>query len=311
MYGAAPKHETVTILPLDDPRNPFRSDYAPWDKWVYQHAVTCLDPKIQQYYLGSGSAGNTMLDAYVDQAGHLVPQVLAEERRLHSYAAGDTVSYYDADWTHVLYAVGPIDSALLSNYEQAVLGLRVEYSLPLPQWLAANPPAWAMILPPEAGKHAGEVITLGAPGADQDYHMPPNAARPGARVKVWRRYSPDGKLLATSKPDQEWWEFYAANPATASGREATSFYKVFEDDGIVAVTDLRTNQLAWMMTFDGIRLDARSADKPRNHNYWLGFTASEAKTLYALQHGQRLVKPASTPAPARPRPTAPPLGGGH
>jgi hypothetical protein len=306
--GPDVQRATVTLTPLDDPHNPFSGDYAAWDRWVYANAVSCTDDRIEAYYRNAASHGSLVLSASVDSSGNLVPLVLAEERRLHSYAAADNSEAFPAAWRYTLYAVGPPDAALQAGYRRAVLKLRAQYSLPIPAWLAANPPAWALVLPPEAGAHAGEVVMLGAPGEDPGFELPPGEDRPGGLAKVWRRYSPDGKLLATSKPNQEWWEFYAPNPAVSPADGEPTIYRVFEADGIIAVTDTRTSQPAWLMNFDGTRLPDQRHPAPRNRNHWLGFTAREAAAIYAIQQGKPLPAPGGGAA-REPHATPPPLGG--
>jgi hypothetical protein len=296
----------ITVLPLDDAHNPFRDRYEPWDRWVLAHAVECDDRQLEVYHQRALLPDETYLEAFVDAAGYLVPQRLAEERRLHALAAGDDPRVFDAAWTYRLLATGKIEPGVLANYRLALLQVRAEYCPAVPQWLAQQPAPWALVLPAEAGKHAGEVITFGAPGEDPDYALPAGEIRPGGRGKIWRRYSPTGQLLATSKPDQEWWEFYCANPATA---EDGSFLRVFEADGYISVTDLHSGRRSWLMNFDGTRISDEQHAAPRDENHWQGFTAAEARAIFALQHGERPAQPAA----ARPKPPTHvvPLGGQH
>jgi hypothetical protein len=299
----------VTILPLTAPVNPYRKDYEPWDEWIYAHAVTCTDPTVEKYFRGVGGRNNMVLDAYVDSSGFLVPQRLAEQRRLHAQATGrDDQPVYMPSWTHVLYAAGPIDDGLLAGLNEALLALRAEYVVTVPQWLAADPPAWSLILPPEAGAHAGEVVMYGKPGLDQNFFLPPGEIRPSSSRAVYYRYSTTGKLLGQTKVSQEWWELYTANPASPQGPGSSSFYKVFEALGVVSVTDVRTGKRAWLMDFAGTHLPDVRNPAPRDANHWLGLSASEVKTIYAIQHAvPGSAKPATK---ARPKgKPAPRLGG--
>lgn len=307
----AVQSEKLAISALDDPHNPFRHEYALWDKWVYAHATDCADARVAGYFNGAGNRGQMLLQAYVDQAGNLVPLKLAEERRLHTYAAGDNTRIYDASWAYVLNAVGPLDQRVLDAYQAALLVLRAEYALPIPAWLAANPPAWALILPPEAGRHAGEVLAFGALGGDLGYALPPDTERPGAHGEVWLRYSPDGQLLGKSKPGQLWWEFYLPNPERPARDGAAPLVRAFEADGIISVSDLHTGARTQLLNFDGTPIQDVKHPQPRNHNHWRGYTASELKAIYAIQHGETQPQPARTVTPARPPAHVPVLGGQH
>jgi hypothetical protein len=307
--GAAAKPELVTVLPLGTPVNPYRRDYDPWDEWIYEHAVTSTDPAIENYFRGQGGRSNVVLSAYVDSSGFLVPQRLAEQRRLHTQATGDgNQLVYLPNWTHVLFAAGTIDPALLADYQGAMFSLRAEYTLTIPEWLAARPPAWSLILPPEAGPHAGEVIMFGKPGRDQDFALPRGDVRPPSSRSIFYRYSPAGKLLGQTEVGQQWWELYTTNPATPRGPASTSFYTIFEAAGLVSVTDVRTGKLAWMMDFSGKRIADIRHPGLRDLNHWLGLTAAEVKAIHAQQH----TLPDAARPKTRTKPKAkpsPPLGG--
>jgi hypothetical protein len=298
----------VTVLPLGEQRNPYLKDYEPWDKWVYEHAVTSTDPAIERYFRGEGGRSNVVIDAYVDSSGFLVPQRMAKQRRLHAQAVGrDEQPVYLPQWTHVLFAAGSMDPALRESYEHAMLKLRAEYTVTIPDWLAANPPAWALVLPAEAGPHAGEVVMYGRAGMNPDYVMCPGEIRPAASCELFYRYSPSGKLLGQTVLGQQWWELYTANPAAPAGPGSTSYYAVFEAAGLISVTDVRTGKLAWRMDYGGKRLAEQQRPAPRNENHWLGLTARELKAIYAIQHEAPAPKVAPKPRPKAK--AAPPLGG--
>ncbi len=308
MYGAAAKPELVTIQPLDNERNPYRNKYEPWDAWVYRHAVASSDPAIERYFREEGGRSNYVIYAYVDSSGFLVPQRMAEEYRLHSWAVdSDTRPAFLPDWTHILYAAGPIDPVLLRDYEQAMLGLRAEYTVSIPSWLAVEPPAWALILPPEAGKHAGEVVMFGLPGAGQDYALPPGEIRPPTARSVYYRYSADGRELGHTVVGQQWWELYTSNPAAPGAGGTGSYYRVFEALGIISVIDSRTAKLAWRMDLDGTHIREVAVPQQPNANHWLGLTAREVKIIYALQRGQPLPGTDASKPKSKPKPK--PLGG--
>jgi hypothetical protein len=312
-YGGDPgiKHEDLVVLELADKRNMYREEYAAIDRWIYAHAVKSTDPVVVGYLRREGVSDGFLLESFVDSRGCLIPQAVARQRELHAMAVGDDPHNYPDDWTHMVFATGPIEPELIAQYEQALLTQRAEYSISVPQWLADNPPGWAMVLPPEAGKYAGEVITLGAPGENQALTMPRSAARPGGRGKLWRRYSAEGRLLAQSQPDQEWWEFYMPNPAAELYGGQASLLSVFEAAGLVSVTDHRTGKREQLLTFDGQPVPDVKNPPRRNLNHWLGFTASELPVIYALQNNIPLpgVSVKDTPAPVRQKRAVTPLGG--
>lgn len=304
----------VELAKLDDPRNPYSTEYEPWDLWIYEHAVTASDARVQRYYREEGRRGNTVLSAYVDGNGYLVPQRVAESRQLHAWAEGDRPKEYPYPWTHVMIGAGPIDAALLESYEKSMLALRAQYCLPVPGWLAELKPAWALQLPPDAGKAAGEVIVYARPGTLPGLTLSPGAVRPPHTREVFFRYSAEGELITQTKAGEQWWEMYLPNPEKGGATGADPLLRAFESNGIITVTNLRDNTVAWISDLSGQHFEQHITPPARNATHWRGLTGTELQYIYALQQGTAKAPPKQRARPKvapgkEPARTPPPMGG--
>ncbi|MBN2082019.1 hypothetical protein JW859_07410 [bacterium] len=266
----------IKILDLDNPENPYKDAYEPWDEWVYQSIV--LDPStIDRANLPENFK---ILKARVTQDGFLLPQLekikIYHEDKLHG---GDRS---EVDIKEIApYAV---QSAAIMSPEMseelrfAVYTVMSEYYSEVPKWLVDNLPHSAMLLP------NGDVVTFGALGS---YGQPFEGEITEEKVgccgrskgkESFYRYNADGELLITS-PIAWWYLYFDKTEYTepAAGRS-------MRPDGYFIYTDAETDEIVSVWNWDGTPLESTVLPPPRDTHPFIILKPIQLQGLYEAQN---------------------------
>lgn len=259
---------TVLIKPLDDPGNPYRAQYEAWDEWVYDNVV--LEPIA--FEDGQRPADFKVLKARVTAEGYLLPQV--EKARIYheQMANGYDNEEYGIDniAPFAVQAAGVMDPGIDGQRGRAVARLQGEYYLPVPDWLAADPPIWSMLLP------NGDVVTHGALGSGA---AGSNAGCCGSSGHNYYRYTHDGELVRTSSVF--WWELYfddVGYPRPEGNRKN-------RHDGYVYFTDPETDETLSVWDWDGTKLETTLLPPVRDIHPFVSLRPAQIRDICEGQQG--------------------------
>lgn len=284
----------IEVKPLDDPANPYRAQYGPWDRWLLeQHGKQDPagerqmhenekranqelakaraenrkpDSKILAAMGGYAPTGGwTFFQVAVDKAGYPIPFVQQRaaiaQRRLEESRDLRKVTQQVSDWDNVtdyMYHAG----GSMPEEMRAALNSALQQAVPelpqlkVPEWMRANPP-YGFITGPN-----GEYITVGALGSYEEGWMNiPREQRRGPRG--YYRYSSTGELLGQVPPDQPlgWATLYNPNAPSLEMSGKAQGFEVQTDRGFLLWRNTKEQGgavvAAW--NYDGTEL---SLDKP-------------------------------------------------
>jgi hypothetical protein len=265
--------EEVQVRPLDDPANPYRSEYREWDHWAVANAGR-QDPKMQahmqeqnrlldEWFKRQDAAGEPhsiagfnykpyipapgehwrTVGVQVDAQGYALPltqrwqseaQMLQTPRDIFSPRQPDSSNYF--------YSAGGEPSADLAAAWDAAFWDIVGPAYPqVPEWLGRSGGVFYAVFVPN-----GEVVTLGAPG-DRPAGLPVAILHdydslPGLEL-AWHRYSAAGELLGRLPvPDRRQWPMWLELywPGAAALRESYRERKdvtVYDDAGYLLIRE--------------------------------------------------------------------------
>jgi len=259
--------DSLVVRPLDDPDNPYKDKYGPWDIWVWDNYHAGYQQGTYTFFWFKGKMsslgpdGEPMPENWQHQA-----LVVNEE----GFAVPSTINYiqsstYSDDTTvrellyperssdagvFELHATGVFPEGFADQKQQARIAAMAEVLPPIPAWLGEHPPLKTVFSP------IGEFVTYG----ELDLHYREliqdgnlvNASR--FQDEIWYRYSADGELLGSfNKPGQRWtsvnsWaEVYcqeinnktesARNVLTGKGRITTTHDVVHGFHGLFLIPD--------------------------------------------------------------------------
>jgi len=204
-----------SIRPLDDPSNPYKDQYGPWDTWEYENYLQlCQDYGIgnmtrqERWDFFFSHTDDPRLDItqwhalVVSGDGFVIPCVVANsstdtdsEGSVFSFGGatqygGDWLGYYVSN-AFSFNSCGRMDESLLSQRDEAIDVGRAPNVPLIPQWLAENPPMSLMFIPED------RFITFGPLGSWDDQET--------LSEHAWFCFNWAGELIAKTAPDQQWW----------------------------------------------------------------------------------------------------------
>jgi hypothetical protein len=270
----------ISIKPLDDPRNPYKDQYGPWDRWLYEN----LEPVENS---GAGdSVANTMeqlkhdisqpntwtgLRGQVTAEGYLVPLTVVHKRFEDRCGAG-TVEQSSTDERWVI-AKGMMDPECYAAMHQSTDRISAAYYHTIPDWLIKNPPSSAMLLP------NGDVITN---GLLNDTSQPSSKdCCGGGGSSIFARYDLNGNLISTVK-GRHWWYLYY------EGKESNppDGMMVASRDGFVEFTSPNQAEVLSRWDWNGKRLDLSQQVVHRDRHPFTFLSATQLRKYYEATHSE-------------------------
>jgi hypothetical protein len=258
--------EVIHVKPLDDPDNPYRGQYGPWDQWIMQqHGIRNPreDAHMQEQsrrmteemrkaqeegrkpqtsgmwrgYVPTLDDPWTRFSMRVDEQGFVVPLLLREEEQLKVRKAREqrpAPSIYLQDPPAPQFRIEgggimPPEIAAPLLQEIKARGLR-EFPPEPPAWMKAAPPHTFMVMP------NGEYVTNGALGSWKENWQQEQMQPVEGGVKIdrasrgWYRYSADGELLG-SVPEGSWLQLFNPNYASLELSGKSQGYDAYEYGG--------------------------------------------------------------------------------
>jgi hypothetical protein len=190
------------VRDLDDPENPYRKQYGPWDRWALANAKNPTMEEMAAQRSGTAPAGWTYFRPSVTEDGWLIPQ-LAELGTLLDQQT-DLNAYRNRPHCVLTFsAAGIADATVLAELEQAKLKLWASRLPQIPEWLKAQLPKRAIVLP------GGEAVTYGPLGSGVG---PVEAGKwrfdADGNPEVYYRYDASGAEVARTTPGQPWQELF-------------------------------------------------------------------------------------------------------
>ncbi len=316
-----PKY-SVKVRRLDDPDNPYRDQYGPWDSWLLaqqgqrnsreeerwaeldqqraelraaaeaegreytEEEKLKLDPG---YYAPDPGDPWEYFEVVVDPDGWVIPLLETEQREYQPHLSWDlreALVTPGRGIDFIFQAGGVMPADMRRRLEAARARLRSQGKITVPDWLIAQPVGSAAFAP------NGDIITFG-PLASIDPALPaepPEARQLPSYVAAYYRYDSSGNLLGTLPA--------AANPSTAifditllqRWEEASAIGQgCYEMYGVFQVTDPLSGSTLAAYDWDGTRLDVTQPLLPRLPFFdW--FSWEDLQALYDTQQEAKLAQ---------------------
>jgi hypothetical protein len=247
------------VRDLDDPANPYKDSYGPWDRWIMAHAAYPTFDEMKAYQNGTAPEGWIYLRPAVDHDGFLIPQLTELEGKLLEQS--DYKAFRSRpDCVLTFSAAGTMDAAVLAELEQSKLALWAAKMPAIPEWLAAAPAKRAVVLP------SGEVASYGPLGAGAG---PIDAATwrfaADGTPEVYYRYSAAGEELGRTVPGQPWHELFTPGytEQILLGTSAAGQIPVVLN-GYTLALDPATMEVSRVYDYDGAELPATTPTGARS-----------------------------------------------
>jgi hypothetical protein len=179
------------VRAIDDPENPYRSQYRDWDHWIYAHAGTPTEEQARADLDGKAPTGWYDGFAAVDRQGFMVPWELSERAGYERLRPREGEPPCSCSFR----AFGVMEPQMLAGLEAAEVSIAAQYYPPIPAWLAVAPPKLAQLLPD------GKVATKGALGSYDGSGVYIMLEQGWTETDdPWYLYSADGQLLRETPP---------------------------------------------------------------------------------------------------------------
>ena len=261
--------------------NPFLAEYDEWDLWCYKNVIDYDDPAVAEYAEGKHPDW-VALDGGIDSNGWLVPQSASLEEAME-YLLGYYPRYGGSGdgCAASLTAVGPMDEETKTALLEMRSRVRASYVLPVPKWLADAPPTVARFIPD------GNFALKGEPGSgiSLDNAFFGLYSAPPGEDEAWHLYSPEGELLDTGEPGENWWQLYFKDFAERTGFDPVADAEaIYEYGGIISAYDPESYENLFAYTYKGEELDSmyepRPETDPRDH---ISLYGPEIPLIHAYQ----------------------------
>lgn len=260
-----------------DPANPYLGQYNEWDYWCLANANAMTNEDWTAWTEGSVPETRRMLSYGVDKDGFPVP--LLAQRQQQMEQQHDAAQQPESSCVVSFIVYGDIPPALDLRMLQAEMQLKAQYAPPIPQWLAQQPPLWALILP------TGEVVTAGELGTGRDFDMNyTRQLKEDLAPYSCYRYSPDGRLLGQTQPDEQWYTMFWPEATATLSQYNPDDTIYWIENGYVIVRDYRNWNVTALFDYDGTPLPVDTNIAARDANVWEGWYGREIPLLYAAQH---------------------------
>jgi hypothetical protein len=261
---------------LDDPANPYRSQYGEWDYWCVANAKPMTGQDWADWSDGKVPATRRMISYGVDKDGFPVP--LMEQRRQQIERLHDTTQKPESTCVVSFGVYGDIPPEVDTRMLAAEMALKAPYVPPLPRWLAKQPPLWALVLP------NGEIVTAGKLGSGRMFDMSyTRTLKENLPPYKCYRYSAEGKLLGQTETGQQWYTLFWPKAAEVLSQYSPDETIYWIENGYVIVRNFKDWSNAAVFDYDGTPLPADTNTALRDANVWNGWYGREIPLLYEAQ----------------------------
>ncbi|MBN2082926.1 hypothetical protein JW859_12075 [bacterium] len=269
----------IAVKPMDDPENPYRDQYKPWDLWCYDHIVA-YDSDAEQkpvdamtyeekqaFVYGTNKPTNWIRILPEIEDGFLVPSDVHVQRWEEAIANNQRLEYSTAVAESSVVAEGEIEPSLRDENYLATDAIRASYWPPIPSWLVDADPSRVLLLP------NGDVITDGLLG--EEHNGSTSGCCGGSKDSLFARYDCSGQLVRTAQGF--WW--YTYYDLDLQGKLDGKL--VNTPDGYIKLCDVETGQVLRAWDYDATEIPA-GADLPSRDTHpfsWL--SGATLKCFYA------------------------------
>ncbi len=269
----------VVVRAMDDPDNPYKDEYKPWDYWFYDHLLTEIpieklwselseDEKAERIAKRKAGMGWLRQRHHLDKDGFIIP----DSRSIKEFKEGICINTYqersiNLNW---VMAEGEIDPNMHQAMWDAGYVESSRFYPDIPKWLADNPPYEAILLP------NGDVVTRGLLG-DYDKHGDEIDCC-GGQGQIIARYDNSGNLVRTLREEVWFYLYYDTdlNPVP-EGMPSISL------DGYTTFRDESTGRLLSVWDWDGTQLKTEEPTWRDPHPFtWLN--AKRLQILFNAVH---------------------------
>jgi len=193
----------ITIRDPLDPDNPYLADYGDWDLWCYRNIVDRDGEAYLEFQVHGLQDGWLFAYVEIDPNGWMYPLVRSRLWEVQSWLGYYTLDPFPGGVTGHITCLGPVDNATGAGLAAALAPVIAPYHLPVPDWIAADPPAVMLHLPD------GRFALLGGLGSASD-QTPCLVLSEDVFLEglAWSVYSADGKLELTGEPGEYWWQVF-------------------------------------------------------------------------------------------------------
>jgi hypothetical protein len=270
----------IQVKALDDPANPFKGQYGPWDKWLYENMQPTTDYQSRQTTttgkaLAEGieqslrqPANWTGLQTRVTDEGYLQPIVEGIKSNEDQRGGSNAMPPTNEGW---IQAYGLMDP---TTYEQLITAVNVvhaSYYNPIPEWLVINPPESAMLLP------NGDVVTSGLLGAGKEALSKPGCC--GGKSSIFARYDKDGNLIRTVNGRHWWYLYYEGGDGSLPPGTMVNTM-----DGYIEFMAPNGVEILSLWNWDGTQLDPSASREHRDFHPFTFLTARNILDYYDAVH---------------------------
>jgi hypothetical protein len=283
--GAGKGGGIPAVRALDDPANPYAKQYLALDRWTWEHQVGVYRGR-QPFPRQPGTKGEAKMITLVDEAGFMLPYATYVRSREEAKRDRTEDSFYSQSM--FLLAAGAMDQAMIDDGHRTADLITGGFYLPVPDWLVADPPVSAMLLP------NGEVVTEGPLGSGAEdgsgTQLDPGAGKAkgccGGSDLGYFRYARDGQLIRSTK--KSWWDLYYDSEVEGGYPPGNMTirgdgYVVFKDDGGAVLS---------AYDYDGSPLGAIDP-RPRDIHGFSALRPPHIRALYGAQQELAGVKGAA------------------
>lgn len=290
--------ESITVEALDDPMNPYKDAYRPWDYWAIQYTNPELSIRkipegwkrfLDADYVEGGQLHYAAEESWfslfppnweyqriqVDIDGFVIPATvyaeMVEENRLLTDFRFSSVANKLSVFS--FFAEGPMSFDLQQLKEQAIWDVRVKYFPPVPAWLLEHYTS-AVILPD------GSFITKSPLDQDKSW-LQSIAQAEGNKFVGWTLYSANGEVIDFITGRTWWMEL--TNPDYTSMREPQEeLVSIWIADSYIIKKDIAKRQVLSVADYTGNSLPLDAPINPPGH-YCEVLNSVELKAVFHAQ----------------------------
>lgn len=286
----APGLGLIEVKDLDDPANPYKGQYGPWDYWLHENQHDMTDEEVEAWNDGEVTPGKRLEIICVDAAGYQIPvaawdrQARERERRSANLSAvGNELEPPRNIRRFEFY--GELPPEIEQGMFDARMEVAADYVPRIPEWLGQAPPLQALVLP------TGEVVAYGelGTGADYDWHV--EHCNSTVRHGDHHRYSADGKLLAKLPREELWAKLFSPDLDQILPSFSGDNHYILMESGYVAIYGVDERGVLSMepialFDYDGTPVPANTNPDLRDVSLWEPLYGREISAIYAIQQAR-------------------------
>lgn len=271
----------VDIKSLDAADNPFRREYQEWDHWLVEN----INTPVQAFLNGDRPEDWISLTGYVNADGVLLPQIEATRLENERLSQGILKDYF-SDYPFRVHVQGQMDLAMFRELGERQTSLRASFFPRVPDWLAADPPEYSILLP------SGEVAAtglIGAPDASPQVEGASDTADDvhgccGGSGSTYWLYSAAGEPLASTNMGHWWFIYFDERVAQMPiAREPLGEFNNSRKDGYVYFTDAADGSIRSVWDWDATLLAGTELPPTRSALNFYHISARQLQMMHKYQ----------------------------